>query len=259
MSSKTFLTISKAECATVYKDVLENSDKKWEGSRALANVSDYGGATSYAIISIEEMMKAILLSFDGNGFKFRQVRGMQSLFHHHYIRYLLAYAMFVINVFGDDLKILLSTFRNDPEGLEKLMMDIMNNDATVNRSLNRYAVTKMWQLTEEFKWFAKLDVFRQEGFYVDYEEQLKTPIKISEEDYNGLVERLGKVRALGKSLIETLWSSEPLYTDHFKKLSKNLIEKGAYQQMGEGLVRLNQTRENPFDVIKSHFSRTIHK
>src|SRR4051812_38270732 len=101
MSSKTFLTIPKKECLEVYKTILKNSDNKWESGKKLADIGDFGGATSFALISVEELIKALIVFLDGKGFEFRSLKGIDTFFKNHKIRYIIAYAMFAMNLFTD--------------------------------------------------------------------------------------------------------------------------------------------------------------
>jgi len=120
MSSKTFVTISKNECLTVYRNVLEHSDQKWESGKQLAKINDFGGATSMAIISVEELVKSLIIFLDGKGFEFRSIKGISTLFDNHQIRYLLAYTMFAMGLFGDELMKFLKKNSRQSKGNNKI-------------------------------------------------------------------------------------------------------------------------------------------
>lgn len=103
MCSKTFLTISQAECLSVYPKVLANAEMKWESGKKLAETGDFGSATSQQIISIEEFIKAIILILDGNGFRFRKMPNAKVFFQDHQIRYFLAYIFIIFDVFKNEM------------------------------------------------------------------------------------------------------------------------------------------------------------
>jgi AbiV family abortive infection protein len=256
MSSKTFLTISKKECLIVYKNILENSDRKWESGKNLAKINDFGGATSMAIISVEEMIKAIVVLLDGKGFEFRNVKGMDVVFNHHQIRYLIAYAMFVMSLLGDELLKFLTRIRENPDEMIKIEEAMKQNEEEFfERNLKHYCFRKLIQLKKEFDWFSQVDIFRQDGFYCGYEEQLKNPISIDSCDYEKVINRLEKVRKVGKELIISFENQEVNFTKPFLRLKKDFKQKKYYKHIEKSLATVRQSRESPFDLIKKKFPK----
>lgn len=255
MSSKTFLTISKKECLEVYTSILKNSDQKWEAGKNLAAINDYGGATSMAIISVEEMVKALIVFLDGKGFEFRNVKGMDTVFKHHQIRYLIAYAMFALSLVGDELFKFLAKIRENPS--EVIRMDeamVQNEEEFFEKNIKQYLFRKLIQLKREFDWFSQVDIFRQDGFYCDYDEQLKNPITISSYDYEQVIQRLEKVLKVGKEIILAFENQDEKLTDQFKDIKRNFKQKKYYQHIENLLATVRQSRETPFDLIKKKFS-----
>lgn len=246
MSDKTFMTISKKECLITYKGILKNSDTKWESGLVLAERKDFGVAISLAIISVEELIKSLLVFFDGIGFKFRSIKGINTLFENHQIRYLIAFAMFVMGSFGEDIMDLVKTLRNDPQKIGLILKDKTHymND------LIPYIQKKFQSLKDEFEWFSNIDFIRQNGFYCDFEDQLINPIEISEDDYKQVAIRLNKVRIIGKSTIEAINDPNLNLNGHLNLLKNNLKESNAYAEMSKMLASIKKKGENPFDIIK---------
>lgn len=256
MSNKNFMTISKRECLKAYKQIVLNSDKQWESGKKLAAMGDYGGATSLSVISVEELIKSIIIFLDGKGFEFRsRTEGIQTLFKNHQIRHLIAYLIFVMGVMGDDLISFLEPFRKNPQELPKLIHETQTNPIEFEKKVQRYALRKMVLLRQEFIWFSKIDIFRQDGFYCDYDEQLKNPIDIGEDDYKGLHFRLEKVRKVGKGLIDSFNDQESALTEHVKKMKEDMITKNYYVFIGKALSKVRQTRGNPFEHIIKQFEQ----
>jgi AbiV family abortive infection protein len=252
MSSKTFLTISREECLVVYKNVLANSDCKWEASERIAEAGEYGTATSLAIISVEEMVKALVLLIDGKGFQFRSVRGMDSLFYHHQIRYFIAYAMFLMGIFRDELFRFLKRHHADDNYISGLYGEWQNDQEKMLRKIKFYAFRKFIQVRREFVWFSKIDLFRQDGFYSDYEDQLKNPMSISIEDYQKLYDRLKTVREVGLEIFETLNDQDEQTAERLGELKKQFREKDYYKKISDSLTTIRQKRQSPFEMIKEH-------
>jgi AbiV family abortive infection protein len=67
-----------------------------------AERGEHGSSVFMAITSVEELVKALIILMDGRGFALRNVVGIGVIFRNHQIRYLLSYAMFVINVASDE-------------------------------------------------------------------------------------------------------------------------------------------------------------
>lgn len=255
MASKTFMTLSKKECLTHYRKVLETSDSNWKSGLILAKEQQYGNAMSMAIISSEELVKALIILLDGRGFEFRSVQGMDALFANHQIRYVILYVMLAVSLSTDEMKEYLGKLKADPVAGFSFVNQITTNDPTALNKLQGYGLELLARLGREFEWFAKVDVYRQQGFYSDYDEQLKTPIEIDSTTYQEALTRLEKVRVVGLGLIETLASSEDLYVNHFTHMRRNLKQNKVYQKIAASLATLRQTRENPFVVIKQYFER----
>ncbi len=255
MSSKTFLTISKKECLIVYRDILENSDKKWDAGKKLADIEEYGGATSMAIISVEELIKALVVFLDGKGFEFRNVKGMDAIFNHHQIRYFLAYAMFVMSLFGEELLKFIGKVRENPNSIIILSEEIKNDKEFFEKNIKFYLFRKMILIKEEFNWFSKVDIFRKEGFYCDYDDQLKNPIKITKEDYYGVFQRLERVKKIGIALIDSFNIQDEKTTEQFDNIKRDFKQKDYYQKIGDSLATMRKTRQSPFDLIKQSFDK----
>lgn len=253
MAGKTFITMSKKDCLTYYKDVLQTSESNWKSGIILARENQFGNAMSMAIISSEELVKAIIILLDGKGFEFRRVQGMDALFANHQIRYVIQYAMLVINIFTEEFKTYFLKFREDPAKGMAFFNGIKANDINFVSQLEKYGLETLDRLTAEFEWFSKVDIYRQQGFYSDYEDQLQTPINIDAETYQQAFSRLEKVRAVGLELITSLESSGELYVNHFNSMRRNLKQKKTYARIADSLAVLRQTRENPFAVIKKYF------
>lgn len=254
MASKTFLTINRNESHATHLSIIENSDIKWKSSLIAADQRDYGSATALAIISVEEIIKALVVSLDGKGFRFREVSGFDTLFKNHQIRYFIAYGMFVVWVFGEDFKALFSKFSNKPEAFINFSMKLFSNDTEINRQIELYSLNKFEQMKTEYDWFSKLDVFRQDGFYCDFDDYLKSPIQITLEEYSKLCDRMNAVRGVVKELIVSIWSEEEVYSSHIEMMKKFMIEKGVYKHIENGLKDIRVARTNPFEVVARKFT-----
>lgn len=247
LNNKTFANLSSAECFEVYESILKNSDAKWESAKKIAE-NDYGSATSLAIISVEESIKALVICLDGHGFEFRRVKGMDAFFNRHQVKYLVAFAMMLLNVLLDEMIKLIKHLRENPNDL-KVWTTKLKNNPFFNWKVKFYLLRKTIAIKREFKFFAKIDLFRQDGFYSDYEDGLKSPLNVSEKDFKELMQRMEKVRFATKALIEYVSHPTSEQTKSFDDLKAFLKKEKVYDKIGESLTKIRGSRENPFDQI----------
>ena len=253
MDNKTFLNISESECLIVYKEILKNSDMLWESGKILANSGNYGQGISSSIISIEELIKTIIVLFDAKGFELRKIKGISSFFRSHEIRYVVAYSMFAICLFGEDLLKALKRMKKEPAWMLKLNEERKNDKDFFEKRLRFYVLRKFITLRRELNWFSKVDLFRQEGFYCDYKSTLKTPIQISETDFTEVIKRLEKVKSVGKGLIQALESDDEEYLKRFSDFIIDFKKNQYADKIANALAVIRKTRKPPFELLKEMF------
>lgn len=136
--SKTFSTLSRQECKTAYQAILHNSGELWESGLLLAKSKRYGHATPFLINSVEELVKSLILFFDSEGFQLRQTKGVDTFFRNHQIRYVIAYAMFCMNIFGDELMKFIQKVREKPQEMMRLHEEMKADENYVEHKLKFY-------------------------------------------------------------------------------------------------------------------------
>lgn len=257
MASKSFLNISKQECLSVYLDILNNSNKNWESGQKLADVNDYGRAISLSIISVEELVKAIIIMLDGKGFHFRRIQGMNIFFKNHQIRFVIAFAMFTMGVIGDDLVNLIKKYQVNPDQTLKTYEDLIVDPILFEKRLKFYAFRLFIKLSKEYQWFSKLEKTRQNGFYSDYLEMLQNPVNLDSQDYDHAIFRLAKVRYVGISIIDLLNTNDPVLIEHFTKIRSIFKNYKIYESIKVSLSKIRESKENIFDQIIKRISKLM--
>jgi AbiV family abortive infection protein len=250
MATKNFTTLTTKECLLAAEGVLENSEKKWEISTLLAANGKYGEASTMAMVSIEEMVKSIILLIDARGFRLRKIKGMSMMFRNHKIRYLIAYMMFVVDVVSQELKKLMIDIMEGRVDANELMEKLEKKDSHFVKKINQYGLMKFRSLRQEFVWFSKAEIFRQEGLYCDFIDKFKSPIKVSETEYIEVIKRLSQVRLVGQGLIATLNSTENIYVEYLETLKKRFIHDKYYKKIELSFDSLKKTRDDPFEHLK---------
>lgn len=251
--SKNFMTLSRAECIMVSQDCIANSDSKYSDALILAGAGSYGNATSQLLLSLEEMIKGIVLSLDGNGFEFRsRVDGINNLFMNHKLRYFSAFILSVMNIFGKDMKTLFMKIVENPDAV----LNFKLTDQRVQQRVTLYLILKIKSIQKEINWFSNADMYRQDGFYVDYVDKLKTPLNISKDDFLSFKLRIDNFRIVGKELILAfdLSTNTPELKKEIMKLQRRFIEIKSYAHLGNLVKKLNNRSYN-FDQLSETISK----
>jgi AbiV family abortive infection protein len=249
MDNKTFLNISKEECLIAYKKILDDSDECWESGKILALKGDYARGISLSIISIEEMVKAIIILFDGHGFEFRKTKGIAIFFKNHEIRYVVAYGLFVVGSLLGEFLDLFKQLLENPEELKRFTEEVKRDGKSFLKRMTIKFFRKFIQLRKEMEWFSKVDIMRQEGFYSDYNGYLKNPGSISEKDYLEIVNRFEIVREMGQGIVKSFKNREKKY----EELKDEYKTNNYYAEIEKALDLIRKKRKKPFDLLKESF------
>ncbi len=250
---KGFQNISQKECFMVHYKILESAEQAWNSANTLADSGNYGGATSYAIISLEEQIKGMVLLIDSHGFRFRQVKGMDALFENHTVRYIISYYIFVMAVFGEDLLRFIYRIRDYPDQMKELAQQYKTDKNFIEKKAGWYLSRKIIQLSQELEWFSKIDLFRQDGFYSDYDDTLKTPIIITRENFIETMERLIRVRFAASEIIRVLQRPTEEFKQELKKMQEQFHQDNVYNCVASGLEMVKKKNNDPFGFIRSWF------
>lgn len=108
-------------------------------------------------------------------------------------------------------------------------------------------------LSHEMEWFSQVDLFRQDGFYSDYDGELKTPLVISKQTYIETMERLIRVRFAANEIIRVLQKPDEQFVTEFKKMKQQFRQDDMYTKVSAGLQMVRQTKHDPFAFMKDWF------
>lgn len=239
--------LSDSDCQDLFEAIMQNSERRWQSAELLANNQDYGGAIRDLITSMEEMIKSIIMLADTKGFEFRKIENMDFIIRRsHSIRHLIGLLMLIFNIFIDDFKKVIEKFHESPS--EFLL--IVKNKPFVETLLKKYLVEKIIIFQEEFKWFSKVEITRQQSTHVDLGEEIISPISLTSDDYQEVFSRMNNVKKLGSDFISSLTSDDKDFNQQLADLQKQFIDEDWYETISSFIESTKNGKKNPFGLIE---------
>lgn len=253
MDNKTFINLSRQECEEAYKKIIADAKRKWSAVEPLAQTGNYDLAIAAMIVSLEELSKGLILFFDSQGFRFRNLKGMAALFKNHNVRYVIVFTMFTVAMFGEELKKLLMKYATSNESLIAAAAMLKSGDKRIENVLARYALRQIIVIKREFEWFQSVDSMRQSAFYSGYEGTLKLPSDLIESDYLRVYEKLNTARESIVGLI-AFYEANPQFNAFL--LVEDSFKSGKIYRGIEGwLTSLPQHGFDAFKALKAQMPR----
>ena len=243
---KNFMTLTQTECLLASKHLLDNADSLYNDAQLLAKNKSYGRATSMLIHSTEETMKAVILILDGNGFQFRKrADGINHLFSNHSLRYGLAMVISLLDVLSKDLNGYINKIKLEPNKFISQSEDM----SVLEGKLLNYFKKKIKIIIHEVNWFSKAEFLRQEGFYVDYVDKIKTPLEIKEDEYNDVLVRIDGMKSVVMFIIDCFKNNDEEFKKDMDKLKQNFLMEDWYQNLGKLIKMFRDRRINPLEKL----------
>ncbi|MBS1651629.1 MAG: AbiV family abortive infection protein [Bacteroidetes bacterium] len=251
MASKPLQTLTQEECSKYFEFLQGNAAEQWKIADTLSTAEQYGAATSHLLISIEESIKSIIVFMDSQGYQFRSVKGIDTIFSNHRIRFFIAYFMFSIGIFGDDLIKWLKKVKQNPELIQEHMKLFVGQD-DLPLPLKYYFLRKLALLKTEMIFFKNADLIRQIGFYVDYNEQVQSPQAMTKDTYKEIYQRMEKVKRFVKGLIDAYTPSDETMDKLIAKNKQLFNDEKYYKLIEDGLFKVKKTKSSPFDLLNEN-------
>jgi AbiV family abortive infection protein len=229
-SDKQLFNISPKECLRLYPLVWQNSRDNSRAAKVLAANDLYGQGTALAMISMEEMIKCVILALDGNGFNFRSAKGVSRFFKEHNIRYYTGLLLMVASVFGEDVLTYIETVVKNPAELIALDKRF-KVEGEMEKAALGWLRRNLLKIMEIMPFFSSMDKNRQRGFYCDYVELFQSPSDVTEKQYLVTVEILEKVNKVAALIIGMLESTDPEIRKHIASTVNQFKEKKVYEKI----------------------------
>lgn len=186
---------------------------------------------------------------DTQGFDFRKVNGIDTIFRNHRIRFFIAYIMFAIGLIGDDFIKLIQKIKDNPNILQDYMKLFISKDE-LPIPFKWYFLRKYVLIKKEKELFEKADLFRQIGFYADFNEEANSPQDMSKETYDMIYERMLKVKIFTAGFIRAYTPSDETMAKLIQDNRKIFNDNKVYTLLERGLLQAKSTKQSPFDLLK---------
>lgn len=254
---KGFIDLSQEECLNCYSRILENANEHFEIAELLANNGYYGSAISHLVLCSEELLKAIIIFFDGHGTEIRKIKGMETFFIHHVPRHVF-WATFIRfsskNIYKnlaeflvkykfidessipvselDHLLFRYSKIVNEehPAEIKKLKADEIEKlkaklHELLKPSLEPYYLENLRPMVF---FIAQAEKWKQQGFYVDYENIITYPTMVLNLDsYKDVYKSVLLIKNIAESYIIELQSMPEIKRKEF--INKIISEEWFYK------------------------------
>jgi len=249
---KNYMTLNKTECLVAFKYLQDNADSLFNDASTLANSGSYGHATSLLIHSTEEYMKAFIICLDGNGFQFRnRVPGIDNLFVNHKLRYGLALILTLLAILIDDFKVLLPHIQKT----YKLTFDLKRDKEQIQNEIFSYMNLRIQTANQEVRWFSEAEFLRQDGLYVDYVDEIRTPLRITKTNYDETLLRITRLRAFILDYISSFNSEEKIITQGLENLKVQFSVEKWYEKIGRLIELFKDNNKNPLVDLSTLISK----
>lgn len=226
---KKFPSLSSKEAQEVHIKVYQNAARLRKDASMLIDAhTTYATATSLTILSLEEIIKAIVLLLHGQGYQIYRFKGIKKVFSQHGFRHKIA---ILINM--------LVGFFKMTQPKKKLNMKRDTKFQKLMYSFFR-ALQEVPNIMDVFKnihSIEKLDSYKNAGFYVDFLDEILIPTEvIDKHKYDKVMNIHNQLDKLYNQLVD-FFEYEPK-TDMERKQKKRK-EQQLKTLMNEALVEVD--------------------
>jgi len=104
---------------------------------------------------------------------------------------------------------------------------------------------------EEVQWFSKAEFLRQDGFYVDYVDGIKTPLSISKNDFEETSIRIKRIRAFILDYIDGFNNKDDIVREGIENLKNQFSVKRWYEKIAELIELFKDPKKKPLEQLST--------
>jgi|GEM_PF-5446506 len=177
LNAKQFESLSIAECHLLYPVLLKNAERHFDVAEAILKIKEYGMANAHLVMCAEECIMALSVYLTGWGLPVSEIRKMTTFFSSQDSGYNVSPGVVVMGLFAQSL---FKAYEHLQKKLGRL------NYTEFQTAFNQIMLpSKMLELSNKYSaWWAKIEKYQEEGLYVQYNIELKTPADVTVKDYN---------------------------------------------------------------------------
>lgn len=242
--------ISDEECLDASKKAFSTANLHKKSAETLAKEGLYGVSVSHLILSTEQSVIGVLIYLQHLGTDVRNIAGVHKFFTDHIIKHRLAT---VISLMYPMLKLFMGILQKTRERLH-------NPDAKIEYTEEEEALMSKDEkkiqnifkdLPEMLDWWEDANMQKNNGFYVDYSESLKTPFEVSELEYKRAFIIVDNFQ---KQISDTVEYFERASEEDKKEIKKNSkkygIDKTLLVIIEARKKEIQEKNKNPLDIPK---------
>ena len=248
---KSFQNLDKIECKKTSNAAMQNAKEHIDTAEVLRARNRYGQAITHLITGNEEQVKSLILHLDSVGFQFRKIKGLNNVFKNHDLRYVISFLMFSLSILAEHINSLGEKLRRNEIQFERIT-DIENetkNDPEASQEIIERVIYELSKILDEIKFFKSFEEQRQEGMYVDYIQEIKTPSQINYSQYLELKKRIDNVQKVIHDLKISLSHDNQQSSDFLNKTLEYFHDKQVYNYIEGFLKKVNSPKINALDYI----------
>lgn len=189
--AKSFMNLSPKECLDCYQEVLANADRHLNIAEMLNQNGEYGVGISHLVLGSEELIKGLILYYEGVGIELRKIKGVKRFFSEHKIRHMASSTFFIITFFmrpimniGRNIKDALHDRKTYEElgDIERAILD--HDEVRVEALADEIAANNQLVVEACLNFWEEADMYKNRGFYVDFEDVLMLPSQVTKNEYD---------------------------------------------------------------------------
>lgn len=241
-----YRNLSADECFHLAYEFFENADKLYYESIDEAEKHHYGKATFLLIQSLEQTARGLILFLDSKGFEFRkEVEMIDELFHNHSLRSGLTLILSVHHVVAEDLQKVSGKILSKPEKLNEWTSTKGLWISYVLKYLSQYIGSAF----KEVFWYTGAGFLRQKAFSENDSTIDFSKVKVSEKEYNSLLERMDTMRIFIGNTTDIFNEENEVIADKTKGLIKAMKEKDLYSFCNRIIIKIKENKANPASML----------
>ncbi|WP_430934003.1 AbiV family abortive infection protein [Saccharicrinis sp. 156] len=174
---KKFTSISRSEAIEIYPHIIKNYERLKKTADFAYTDANYGTALSLYILSSEELIKAFVIFLHSIGVNVLQAKELKGVFSQHKKKHELSQAVELI-AFMESFILLTDkeTYKPNVETGSEWLDKISGFVSGIGKIIEPIS-----KFDKNAEWWDEADYYKNRGLYVDYCDDLKTPLQITKE------------------------------------------------------------------------------